>query len=125
MNDSNASPIDVNQAHADSLSFSERIASRITTWVGTMACALIFTVMACISLPTVIAEHNALVWVTWITQTFLQLVLLPVIMVGQNLQNKHSEMRADETYKTSLNVLLLTEKIEKLLEQNEQKNEIK
>ena len=35
---------------------------------------------------------------SWIAQTFLQLVLLPIIIVGQNLQAKESEKRAIATY---------------------------
>ena len=40
--------------------------------------------------------------VSWIAQTFLQLVLLSIIMVGQNLQSKHSELRSDSDYENNL-----------------------
>lgn len=100
-----------NQVHTDSLSMSERFAVWLTNQIGTMVCAGVFALLACISLPTVIAEHSPLIWIAWITQTFLQLVLLPVIMVGQNMQNKHSEARADQTFQ-------LAQKIDKILEHN-------
>lgn len=34
-------------------------------------------------LPPVIQSHSVMIWVTYIAQTVLQLVLLPIIMVGQ------------------------------------------
>ncbi len=101
--------MNVNKKHKDSLSFSERIANWITNKVGTMICALIFALLAFISFPSVVASHNTIIIVSWVTQAFLQLVLLPVIMVGQNLQNKHSELRADATYE-------MTKKIDNILE---------
>ena len=51
-----------------------------------MACAYIFAAIALISLPGVLATRNVLVVVAWVAQTFLQLVLLSVIMVGQKIQ---------------------------------------
>jgi len=36
--------------------------------------------------------------VSWVAQTFLQLVLLPIIIVGQNIQAKSSDDRAIATY---------------------------
>lgn len=31
----------------------------------------------------------------------VQLLLMPLIMVGQNLQGRHTELRADEEYRTT------------------------
>ena len=73
----------------------------ITRAVGTMIAAIAFTVLALISLPAALATHNAIVIVGWVAQTFLQLVLLPIIMVGQNIQGKHTEIMADEEFKTT------------------------
>jgi hypothetical protein len=42
---------------------------------------------------------SAIIIVAWIAQTFLQLVLLPVIIVGQNIQAAASDDRANATYK--------------------------
>ena len=36
--------------------------------------------------------------IQWISQTFIQLVMLSVIMVGQNILSRASDKRADETY---------------------------
>jgi hypothetical protein len=63
-----------------------------------MWAAYLFVGLALISLPAAIASGNELVIVAWIAQTFLQLVLLPIIIVGQNLQAAESEKRAIATY---------------------------
>ena len=80
------------------LSLNERIGLLITRTVGTMWAAYVFVGLALISLPAAIASGNELVIVAWIAQTFLQLVLLPIIIVGQNLQAAESEKRAIATY---------------------------
>lgn len=66
-----------------------------------MWCAIAFTILASISLPQAIHGGTATI-ISWIAQTFLQLVLLSIIMVGQNLQSRHSELRADADYETNL-----------------------
>jgi hypothetical protein len=43
--------------------------------------------------------------VAWVAQTFLQLVLLPVIIVGQNLQAQAADTRAEDTDKDAEPVL--------------------
>lgn len=63
-----------------------------------MWCAYAFALLALISLPSAITLGTAAV-ITWIAQTFLQLVLLSVIMVGQEVQGKKSEKRANEDHK--------------------------
>ena len=65
--------------------FNAWLAVKVTTGVGTMWCAYAFTALALVSLPSAIASHNAVTLVSWISQTFLQLVLLSVIIVGQNV----------------------------------------
>ena len=41
----------------------------------------------------------------WISSSFLQLVLLPIIIVGQNIQAKAADKRAEDTYKDAEAVL--------------------
>lgn len=60
--------------------------------------AIAFAFLALISLPGAIASGNIVVIVAWIAQTFLQLVLLPIIMVGQNVQSRLTERRDNETH---------------------------
>ena len=78
----------------ENLSPNERVAMAITNRVGTMWCAYAFMGLALVALPSAI-QHGSLSIVQWISQTFLQLVLLSIIMVGQNLMGRHAEARAE------------------------------
>ena len=71
---------------------------KITLLVGTMICAYLFAVIALISLPSAIRTHNLTIIVAWISSNFLQLVLLPIIIVGQNVQSKAADARSEQTY---------------------------
>jgi hypothetical protein len=71
------------------------IAVGITNRVGSMWAAYLFCLLSLVSLPAAIASGNVIVIVAWVAQTFLQLVLLPVIIVGQNVQAAHSDARAE------------------------------
>jgi len=73
--------------------------------VGTMWCAYLFTLLALVSLPAALQSHDKIIIVAWIAQTFLQLVLLPIIIVGQNVQAAASDQRAEDTYKDAEAVL--------------------
>jgi hypothetical protein len=77
----------------------------ITVAVGTMWCAYLFTLLALVSLPAALHSHDRIIIVAWIAQTFLQLVLLPIIIVGQNVQAAASDQRAEDTYKDAEAVL--------------------
>ena len=77
----------------------------ITVAVGTMWCAYLFTLLALVSLPAALQSHDKIIIVAWIAQTFLQLVLLPIIIVGQNVQAASSDQRAEDTYKDAEAVL--------------------
>jgi len=76
-----------------------RIATLVTRAVGTMWCAYAFAILALIALPAAIKTGDPLALVQWISQTFLQLVLLSVIIVGQNITSQASDKRAEMTYK--------------------------
>jgi len=77
----------------------------VTLAVGTMWCAYLFTLLALVSLPAALGTHNKLIIVAWIAQTFLQLILLPIIIVGQNVQAAAADKRAEDTYKDAEAVL--------------------
>lgn len=71
----------------------EWVAKHITKIVGTMWCFYAFSLIAFISFPSALKSHSSVVMVAWISSNFLQLVLLPALMVGQNLQTeKHDEV---------------------------------
>ena len=77
--------------------FNTRVALLITRAVGSMWCAYAFALFDLISLPDAIRAGAAAV-VSWVAQTFLQLVLLSVIMVGQNVQAAAADKRAEATF---------------------------
>lgn len=79
--------------------FNGRIALVVTTVVGTMWCAYAFAILALIALPSAIRSGDPLQLIQWVSQTFIQLVLLSVIMVGQNISSRASDKRAEMTYK--------------------------
>ena len=93
-----------------------RIAIFVTATVGTMWCAYLFTLLALVSLPAVLGTHNKLIIVAWVAQTFLQLVLLPIIIVGQNVQAAAADKWAEETYKDAEAVLHEAIEIQKHLQ---------
>jgi hypothetical protein len=74
-----------------------RIALWVTKVVGSMWCAYVFGLMDLFSLPDAI-RGGAGTLIGWIAQTFLQLVLLSIIMVGQNVQADAADQRAEATY---------------------------
>ncbi len=67
-----------------------------------MWCAYIFAAIAFISLPAALKTGNAITIVAWVAQTFLQLVLLSIIMVGQNVASAAVEQKINETHTASL-----------------------
>jgi hypothetical protein len=82
----------------DAAKFNSWLAVKVTTGVGTMWCAYAFAALALVSLPAAITSGNAVTLVSWISQTFLQLVLLSVIIVGQNVLAAAADKRSEATY---------------------------
>jgi hypothetical protein len=75
-----------------------RIALFITLSVGSMWAAYLFILLALVSFPAALQTGEKIIIVAWISQTFFQLVLLPIIIVGQNIQGEASDKRAQQTY---------------------------
>ena len=82
-----------------------KLALVITRSVGTMACAYLFAVIALISLPAAISSGQVIVIVAWVAQTFLQLVLLSIIVVGQSVQSAASDARAAKEFADTETIL--------------------
>ena len=97
--------------------FNESLAIHITKLVGTMWCAYAFAILAFISLPAAIRGGTATL-ISWIAQTFLQLVLLSIIMVGQNIAAKKSDRQLEQTYRDSEELLKINAAMQELLERN-------
>ncbi len=91
------------------------LAVKITAIVGTMICAYLFTILALISLPSALKTGQLIIIIAWIAQTFLQLVLLPIIIVGQNVQAAASDKRAEQTYEDADAILHHSLEIQKHL----------
>jgi hypothetical protein len=103
-------------------SLNGKIAVLITNAVGTMWCAYAFTLLALISLPAAIRGGTATL-VSWIAQTFLQLVLLSVIMVGQKVSAAASDKQALQTYKDAEALLRIQDEVHCLIKINNQLTE--
>lgn len=88
-------PRPISQQHG--VGFNATLAKWITEGVGTMWCAYAFAALSLVALPQAI-NHGLLSIVQWVSQTFLQLVLLSVIMVGQQVIGAASDQRAVQTY---------------------------
>lgn len=95
-------PRPVSEQHK--LGFNGTLAKWITEGVGTMWCAYAFGVLSLIALPTAV-KSGILPTVQWVSQTFLQLVLLSIIMVGQRVLGAASDERAIRTYNDAEAVL--------------------
>lgn len=91
--------------HSGVTRFNRKVAVGITAVVGTMWCAYTFAMLALISLPTSL-DHGLATTIAWIAQTFLQLVLLSIIMVGQNVQSEASDKRAEQTFNDAEAILV-------------------
>ena len=78
--------------------FNGRLALLLTTAVGTMWAAYVFAVLALVALPSALGG-GLLPLIRWVSQTFIQLVMLSVIMVGQNIVSRAADKRADMTYR--------------------------
>jgi hypothetical protein len=84
--------------------FNAKFAVLVTRLVGTMWCAYLFTVIALIGLsPALKPGGEGLI--AWIAQTFIQLVLLSIIMVGQNVQSLAADARSANTFKDAETIL--------------------
>ena len=106
-------PAEIRKAMAEVEGMNAKIAVLITSGVGTMACAYVFCLIAFLSLPAILIQAGVLtnsdvpkfftkpgliLIVAWIAQTFIQLVLLSIIMVGQRVQSAASDARAEKQF---------------------------
>ena len=84
----------VNVEQKEKLSTTDKIALWVINKVGTFGFALF---CVCLTVTPFIVPATMTV-VMFISSSFLQLVLLPLIMIGQNLQSAHAEARAEADY---------------------------
>ena len=99
--------------------FNSWLAVKITNIVGTMWCAYAFACLALVSLPEALKAGTAAL-VAWVAQTFLQLVLLSIIMVGQKVAAEKSDKQLEQTYYDAEALLQISDDMHKLVKQNVQ-----
>ena len=92
----------VNREAAGKLSPLDRLACLITRHVGTMGFFLIILTWTVVWLgwnllaPSELQFDPPMAFVFWLfISNMIQILLMPLIMVGQNIQGRHSEIRAD------------------------------
>jgi hypothetical protein len=111
--------IDVLDGTGNIHKFNAWLGVKITSMVGTMWCAYAFAALALVSLPNAINGGRATL-IAWIAQTFLQLVLLSIIMVGQKVAGSAADARADQTYKDAEAILEECVQLQKHLESQDE-----
>jgi hypothetical protein len=99
--------------------FNDYLAVKITDLVGTMWCAYLFSCLALVSFPSAVHQGISTL-ISWIAQTFLQLVLLSIIIVGQKIESATSDARAAKTYEDAENILREVTQIRDFLLKNNQ-----
>ena len=109
--------IHANEEHVDSLSVTDKIALWITNKVGTFG-FFVFTIILTM-IPFVFPQMMTLVM--FISSSFLQLTLLPLIILGQNLQSRHTEIRAQSDFEINVKA---EQEIETILKHLENQNEL-
>jgi len=107
------------RAGDDAGGFNGKFAVLLTKVVGTMWCAYAFALLALVALPSALASGDMLPIIQWVSQTFIQLVMLSVIMVGQNILSKASDKRADMTYRDADATFHEAEQIQKHLKEQD------
>lgn len=87
-----------NEIHRNRLSKADKISLRITSLVGSMTFFYICLVL--VTVPLIFS--STMTFIHYLSSGYLQLLLLPLILVSQNLQSKHSELRAQHDYETNV-----------------------
>ncbi|HEX9494656.1 MAG TPA: hypothetical protein VGA38_02735 [Candidatus Limnocylindria bacterium] len=101
--------------------FNTWLALHITRTVGTMWIAYVFAAIALVSLPAALRSGDTIIIVSWVAQTFLQLVLLPIIIVGQNVIQAANDARAEADHETLTAIHRLTIEVHQI---NEAQSEV-
>jgi len=98
----------INVSHKESFSGLEKIAIKITEYVGSMGFFLVIFVWTLIWLgwntlaPNKFTFDPFPAFVLWLfISNVIQILLMPLIMVGQNLQGRHAEQRAESDFEVN------------------------
>lgn len=118
-------PVKVADQHATTgpmARFNAALAVKITGAVGTMWCAYTFGLIATTGFPGLLGD-GVTKYTLWVSTIFLQLVLLSVIIVGQNVQSAAADKRSQATYEDADAVLHTALQIQAHLEAQDQQIE--
>ena len=85
--------------------FNAKVAVLLTKVVGTMWCFYVFNGVALISLPSAVNTGQLTVIINWVSSNWIQLILLPALMVGQNVQSAAADARAVKTFDDTEKIL--------------------
>ena len=121
-------PRNVNAEHLERLTSLEKVAIYITEHVGTMGFFLIIFCWTALWIgwnslaPATVRFDPFPAFVLWLfISNMIQIMLMPLIMVGQNLQGKHAEARAQADYEVNTKA---EEEIETILQHLENQNDL-
>lgn len=82
-----------------------KVAVLLTKVVGTMWCFYVFNGIALVSLPSALHTGQLTVIINWVSSNWIQLILLPALMVGQNVQSAAADARATKTFEDTERIL--------------------
>ena len=100
-----------------------RLAVMVTKSVGTMWAAYLFMLIGLVSLPQAwraFIHGDTVTGIAWLSQSFLQLVLLPIIIVGQNVISASQDARAEADHLTLTTLHAMSVRQLEMLEQQQQ-----
>lgn len=85
----------IGAAVAEKLSLSDHIALVISNVLGCMPTAVFFFALSLVSLPAVLASHDPVLIVAWISQACIQLVALPILGIATTIGNRQSQAHTE------------------------------
>lgn len=85
--------------------FNAKVAIVLTKVVGTMWCFYVFNGIALISLPSAVQTGQLTIIINWVSSNWIQLILLPALMVGQNVQSATADARGIRTFQDTEKIL--------------------
>lgn len=88
--------------------FNTKVALLVTKWVGTMLCAYLFCLLALSGLHAAL-RPGGIGFSNWFAEEFIQLVLLSIIMVGQNVAQASSNAKVDADHQNLVVLMELQE----------------
>lgn len=116
-------PNTLHKAEKANGTFNQRLAVSITRYTGSMQCAYIFAIIAFLGFPALSTWLGSTValYILWISSEFIQLVMLPILSVGQQVLGRHQELMAEEQFQTTMKTYHDIEQIMQHLDAQDQK----